>query len=204
MKKYTLGDFEVNTYLLTNKGYCYVIDPGYYSKELIEEANKHKILGVILTHGHVDHIDAIEEFNCPIYVHKNDVICLKDEKYSLYYLANRRRKYKVENLDIRVLENNSILDFYDEKIEVIHAPGHTEGSICLKYKDKLFSGDTLFKGSIGRTDFPTGDMKKMKKSIESLINNIPDYFKVYPGHGENTTIKNERNNNYYYLMWNRK
>lgn len=204
MKKYILGDFEVNTYLLTNKGFCYIIDPGYISNDLIEDLKKYKLLGVILTHGHLDHIDAIENFNCPIYIHKNDLICLKDERYSCYYLSNKRRSYKLENLDIKILDDHSILDFADEKIEVIYTPGHTNGSICLKYKDKLFSGDTLFKGSIGRTDLPSGDMKKMKKSLETLLETLPDYIKVYPGHGENTTIKFERNNNYYYQIWKKK
>jgi glyoxylase-like metal-dependent hydrolase (beta-lactamase superfamily II) len=197
MKKYILGDFEVNTYLLTNKGFCYIIDPGYISNDLIEDVKKYKLLGVILTHGHLDHIDAIENFNCPIYIHKNDLICLKDERYSCYYLSNKRRSYKLENLDIKILDDHSILDFADEKIEVIYTPGHTNGSICLKYKDKLFSGDTLFKGSIGRTDLYGGSYKALSENISSKIFTLPDNTIVYCGHGPTTTIGYEKEYNPY-------
>jgi len=202
MKKIRLnGLIESNCYILDKQGECFIIDPGSDIESILEAIGDLKVKGILLTHGHFDHVDLIGSFIVPIYIHKNDDILLKRKELSLYNIFNLEPSYYYPNLEIIKIDDGDEIDFQNEKIKVIHTPGHTSGSVCFLYKNKLFSGDTLFKNGIGRTDFPTSSEIEMKKSINKIINNLDENIVVYPGHDEKTTIKEEKGNNPYYLYY---
>lgn len=200
MKKIILnGAITVNCYIINKNNKYFIIDPGSDINNIIANVPSYNPEFILLTHGHFDHIDEIGYFNCPIYIHKNDYILLENKILAGYGLANLEPKYDLSKLDIKFINNNDIIKFEGNDILVIHTPGHTVGSVCYLYEDKLFSGDTLFHLGIGRTDLPNSNNKLMKTSIVNLINNLNDNIKVYPGHDINTTIKNERKNNRFYI-----
>lgn len=193
IKKIVVGLLEVNSYIITINDYIYIIDPGDNEK-MISSYIKSKglpVKNILLTHAHVDHIGAVkslyEKFNKPsVFLHKND--------HKLYYSADNCLPPIIPALKehaplIDNLENN---DF-----EILHTPGHTQGSVCFYFKENntLISGDTLFKGSAGRTDLPGGDYKTILTSLNEKLLNLPGNTEVFPGHGEKTTIDFEKKNN---------
>ncbi|MFI3329990.1 MAG: MBL fold metallo-hydrolase [bacterium] len=192
--KITTGKFQTNTYLLTNKDDCIVIDPGYNISEYLPKIKAKNVVAVLLTHCHCDHVDGIGNFDCPIYIHQDDFDSFKNEN-SLYDLLGDTPSFDYDKLNIKTFEDKEILNISKFNIEAIHTPGHTKGSTCFLYKDMLFSGDTLFKNSIGRTDFPSGNHALILNSINKLANGLDGKIKVFPGHGDETTIKEERRNN---------
>ncbi len=194
MVKITTGHFQTNTYIVDSKDECIIIDPGYDIEKYLDKINKFKVLAVVLTHNHCDHIDSIGLFDCPIYVHKDDYDGLKNNIDSLYHLLGGKPSFDYNKLNIIKLRDEEELHIGKIVLNVLHTPGHTSGSCCFMYKDVLFTGDTLFKESAGRTDFPSGDHKTLLKSLTKLSKLDPK-IKVYPGHGDATTIKDEKKNN---------
>lgn len=192
--------FFTNCYIEENLDECFIVDPGSNFKAINEKINK-PVKFILLTHGHSDHIDAIGNFKCPIYIHESDYEMLFNVELSLYSNWGQKPSFNPNELNIIKVKDNDLIPFGKENIKVISTPGHTKGSVCYLYKDKLYSGDTLFKESMGRTDFPSGSEQQMKKSLVDLIDSIPDNVRVYPGHGEKTTIKEERINNQYYIYF---
>ncbi len=197
MEKIVLdGLISVNCYILdTSKG-TYIIDPGSDKNKLIEKTKNLDIKGVLLTHGHMDHVDQIGLFNCPIYISEIELPLLLDNTLNCYSFLNAKPSFDINKLNIITVKDGDMID----DILVISTPGHTRGSVSYLYKQKLFSGDTLFNKSIGRTDLPTGNNAQMKQSILKLME-LSDLIKVYPGHDENTTIKSERQENSYYKLY---
>lgn len=193
------GIIEENCYILSRNGYCYIMDPGDESKKIKEAIKEFIPLGILLTHAHADHIGAIHDFNLPIYVHKEDIILLKNPDLACYTMFKEKPKYVFSSLNIKPLEDNDIIKLDDEEIKVIYTPGHTNGSVCYLYKDKLFSGDTVFKGSLGRTDLPTGNNRKMENSFLKLFETIKKNVTIYPGHDETTSLNEEKKYNLFYL-----
>jgi len=198
MKKFILGDFQVNTYLLNFRKDAFLIDPGYEGEFLRNELKDFNLKGILLTHGHLDHIDQIGSFTCPIYIHKDDIDALMNENISGYTYFGSTPKYQFSKLNIVPLDNNSEIFLGSDPIKVIHTPGHTKGSSCFLYQNRLFTGDTLFRNDVGRTDLLGGNNQSLRKSINYLFDKMPDYIKIYPGHGENSNIKYERENNLFY------
>lgn len=200
IKNYCCGPFLTNTYLVTKGEDAVVIDPGLgfeiHAQEII---NTYNVVGVLLTHGHLDHMDAIGKFKCPIYINKDELSFLQDESKALYPLMRLHRSYNLQDLEIKCVSDGDVIDFGSMKFKVIHTPGHTIGSSCYLFYDKLFSGDTLFCLSQGRTDFPTGSEKMMKESLKKIMKLCHDNTIVYPGHNEKTTIKFERQNNMFVI-----
>lgn len=178
--KIVVGGLQTNCYILAEaeSKHCAIIDPGADYKKIKGVIDKKNLvpLFIINTHGHPDHIMANNQFNLPVYIHKEDVKLLS---YPNKSPVSDRNKIKLENLTITV----------------IHTPGHTPGSICLLCKSVLFSGDTLFASGIGRTDLPGGNEQQLKNSIGEKILTLPDDTKVYPGHGPETTIGKEKEDN---------
>ena len=193
-------DTTSNTYLLEINDKYYVIDPGNIEmKNLITylEENKINISGIVLTHGHYDHIIGIPKIleykNVSVYISNIEKEFLYNPRYSLLFYSDLNQTELEESLSktnvIELIPGESF-----EGFEIIHTPGHTKGGICLYSKDEntLISGDTMFKGTYGRVDLPTGNFRDMNDSLLKLLK-LGKETVVYPGHGDTTTIGNEYN-----------
>lgn len=198
IKKLVLGEIEVNCYLISTENAAVVIDCGYYTKEaedfLNNNSSKERL--IILTHGHFDHIGAApllrDKTNVKIAVGEHDAEALKDPYLS--YAAQFRQEIIPFTADI-LLKDGESLKVGDLEFKVLNTPGHTHGSICLLCGKTLFSGDTLFCESVGRTDIG-GSFTVLKKSLAMLMK-LGDDVTVYSGHGPTTTIKHEKKFNPY-------
>jgi len=187
---------------------CVVIDPGmpdvsHQLSQILEEFAL-KPVAVIATHGHLDHTFSIapiaDGYNIPAYIHSQDRAALIHPELTLSpeFAATLAGMEFVEPGDVRELRNGELLDLVGLSFRVIHAPGHTAGSLMFEVSDEiLISGDVLFAGSIGRTDQPTGSAKDMEETLRKKILPLPDHLRVLPGHGPETTIAHERTNNPY-------
>ena len=191
MKHLALGAYQTNCYLVwdENSSTCVVIDPGYEAKTVLLEAKKlgKEISAVLLTHGHFDHVGAVKdlaaETDCKVYLCAEDLTMPPQMTAGpLYYTDSYADGDFVEEAGL--------------SFKVIHTPGHTPGSVCLACENALFSGDTLFWGSCGRTDLPGGNWATIQKSLKRLAALSGDY-DVYPGHGDFTKLSFERNFNPY-------
>ncbi len=200
IEKFTTGSFFTNSYIISNeKNECVIVDPGLSYKNVANYIKgKYEPKAILITHGHVDHIDGISYFlDLPIYICDKELDQFYDTFESLYDMVGRSNPYNEGMLDIRKVKEDDIINLIGHSFKVIETPGHTNGSICfLMDENILFSGDTLFNGSIGRTDFPNGDFSKMKKSLDKL-KKLPKDTIVYPGHNEETTIEEELRYNPY-------
>lgn len=196
------GPLQANCYLLYDKegGEAVIIDPGYNGKEFIEILKKKnlKLKYIILTHGHGDHIGGVAEllstFKTELLIHKDDEEMLTDKIKSGTVMIG----YPDVNVSATVfIKDGDEFLLGNEKLTVIHTPGHTKGGVSILIGNKLFVGDTLFFGSIGRTDFPGGSFDELKNSIQNKLFTLSEDVIVYPGHGGATTIKREKNSNPY-------
>ena len=199
-----LGEFENNCYIARNNdsaAECLVIDTGLDVQPLLKFLERGKLApaAVILTHGHIDHIAGVDALrkkfpSILIYIHKLDAEMLGDAAGNLSLMAGS--SFTAGKAD-RLVDEGDIIEKAGVKLRVIHTPGHTPGGICL-YSEKdgiIFVGDTLFAGSIGRTDFPNGDMRQLIEGIKRKLFVLPDNTIVYPGHGPETTIGREKTDN---------
>ena len=201
------GDLGVNTYLYNyDKKDTLIIDPGSDSDKILSRItySDYNITGILLTHGHFDHVGAVkilkDKFKTKVYIHQDDSTFLGEKGserhmemfqsmgpggtvyYNTYYVEN-------DAADIILSDEDSISKF---GLKVIHTPGHSPGSICLYSKKEsiLFSGDTLFKNGLGRTDLSGGNYQTLMNSLKKL-SKLPKETVVYPGHGDQTTIQEE-------------
>ncbi|MDD4955595.1 MAG: MBL fold metallo-hydrolase [Candidatus Omnitrophica bacterium] len=193
LKIFALGELYTNSYIVydSQKKNGFIVDAPSPSWEMVDFINKEKlnIEFIALTHGHFDHISALSELPFPFYVHKDDVKLMKNSDLNGSTFFNEA--VKIEREPVSLLEENKPIVFDDSKIEIFHTPGHTPGSVCIKIGKWLFSGDTLFFGSIGRTDVPLGSYEALIKSIKSKLLVLPKDIIIYPGHGESSTIAEE-------------
>jgi glyoxylase-like metal-dependent hydrolase (beta-lactamase superfamily II) len=198
IEKMVKGVFFTNTYIISKDDKCIIVDPGLGFEGVQEEIKaKYQVEAILITHGHIDHIDGIKYFDCPVYIHKDDENNLYDSDLSLYSMMKMKTPFKKGNVNIITVEDNSEFELLGYKFKVLHTPGHTRGSVCYNYGNKVLSGDTLFKMSCGRTDFPTGNQSKMRESLKKIVSTYSDSFVVYPGHDEKTSIKEEKKYNPY-------
>ena len=194
------GVYAANCYIVysetTNDGI--IVDPGGDADVILKviDGNDLKIKHIILTHGHGDHIGGVVELldvlKVPLLVHEDDVEMISDAKMNL---SNIMPIGAVELNPNKVLKDGDIITFGDLEAKIIHTPGHTPGGICIKIGDNLITGDTLFQGSIGRTDLEGGDYDTIIKSIKENLLVFPDNTIVWPGHGVESTIGSEKRNN---------
>ena len=194
----TTGMLATNSYIISNNdNECVLVDPGLGYKEVYEYIKKKYIVkAILLTHGHFDHIDGIQYFmDVPIYIHKLDEEFLYDSSLSLYNMISRSAPFSKGDLDIRLVYDGSEFSLIGYNFKVIHTPGHTRGSVCYLYEEGMLTGDTMFNGTCGRIDFPTGSIYDMMNSLKLLVNNYNEQIICYPGHESFTTIGAEKNNN---------
>lgn len=193
IKKIVVGPLESNCYLAgdENTKEIFVIDPGGDYKKIkgIIDKDGLRPKAVINTHGHGDHIGANKEFSVPVWIHRLDADFLTDPSKNLSGAFGFFLKTKTAS---KLLEDKDILNIGRYNLEVIHTPGHTPGSICLKGESVIFTGDTLFCEGIGRTDFAYGSEKDIMKSIKEKLFTLDDDYIIYPGHGTSSTIRNEK------------
>ncbi len=200
IKVLTTPNYGTNCYLLQNGNNAAVIDPGEVTPKLLEFAEGQKDKPnklIVLTHCHFDHIGGVEAVK---EIWGSKVVISKDEAEGLIDNRINLSGYWTDEAisivpDITVSDGDE-LKLGEETLKVIWAPGHTKGSVCYLLQDILFSGDTLFKMSIGRTDLPTADFNSLITSLDKLKNLSPE-IRVLPGHGGKTTIGFEMQNNPY-------
>lgn len=197
------GEIPVNCYVIENDGECFIVDPGYEKERVIEyvKAKGLEVKGILLTHGHIDHIGAIDAFNVPVYIHEKEYEILVDNHKNGFEFYGREKPYNLEDIDIVTIDEDKTFKVGDKTIEVIFTPGHTIGGVCYKIGDDLYTGDTLFKETVGRWDFPTGNLEVLKESVVRLVDSMKDEVRIHPAHGESSTMENERKYNDYYNAW---
>lgn len=188
-----------NTYVVSIEKEAIVIDPVGDMSSIVNyiEKNELKVKYILLTHGHGDHIGLVPELKqitgAPIYVHSEDEEMINDSDMNLSVHFGRRVAFKGD------YHYDGDLKLGEETIEIIHTPGHTKGSICIQIGDSLFTGDTLFSGSIGRTDFYGGDYNTILQSLNKL-KILDSNLKVYPGHGPASQLSIEFASNPYFQL----
>ncbi|MBS6610036.1 MULTISPECIES: MBL fold metallo-hydrolase [Peptoniphilus] len=199
--KLVVGDLQENCFILFDENKdAFIVDPGDSSKNIINviEKNNLSIKFILLTHGHFDHVGAVaalkEKYNVPIYLSEKDKNFLeKPEEVRASAFGIQIEPAKVDYF----VKDKDEIKFSQDIIKVIETPGHTIGSVCYLFKNLLFSGDTLFNGSIGRTDFPESDHNLMMESLKKLKNLDDDIF-VLSGHGPESQMNYEKNSNPYF------
>jgi glyoxylase-like metal-dependent hydrolase (beta-lactamase superfamily II) len=200
---FTVGLFSTNCYVVGCKQtqIAVVIDPGFDKASETEKALDHidrnyaELKYVINTHGHPDHTFGNSlvknKFNAKIVIHQNDAHLLEDLNNEIGQILGLRNVSPSPDI---LLRDGDTIEFGKETLKVIETPGHTRGGICLIGKKEIFTGDTLFMGSIGRTDFPESSQEEMKRSLKKL-KTLQDSLTVYPGHGSSTILGEEKHCN---------
>lgn len=200
IKHFCLGELGTNSYCVSGKKFAFVIDPADISEELIffakENADK-EYKYILLTHCHIDHIlgvNAVKQiWNCPLVISEADAKSLEDPKINLSEMIFG---YSFSlTADLTVNDGDEI-DLGDTKITVLSTPGHTTGSVCYILGNNMFSGDTLFRGTIGNTNFPTSNTHEMIKTLKKLAA-IEQNYNLYPGHDSETTLFYEKKYNHF-------
>jgi len=193
LEQIIVGGTETNCYIIgcANTKETAIIDPGADFTEIntVVHSLKLKPKFVINTHGHADHIGANRDFNLPILIHTDDADFLKDPAKNLSALFGTQIKSPKPE---RLLNEGDKIQIGDIALEVIHTPGHTPGGICLKTDSIVFTGDTLFCGGVGRTDFAYSSEDALFKAIKEKLLVLPKETVIYPGHGPHSTIGEEK------------
>lgn len=191
------GMLQANTYIAADEetGKAFIVDPGGYSKKTVDLINNenYEIEYIILTHGHSDHTDGVAEYK-KLFPNAKIVACAKEKEL----LEDPKKSMSYGPIDFEVemwVNDGDMIRLGSKELKFIHTPGHTPGGMCILVGNYLFSGDTLFRYSIGRTDFWGGSFADIKKSIQNKLFTLPEDTIVYPGHMEATTIASEKRGN---------
>jgi glyoxylase-like metal-dependent hydrolase (beta-lactamase superfamily II) len=203
IKAITTGAFEEICYIAWgDANQAIIIDPGHDAGQILQAVEQHRleVAAYACTHGHADHINALAELHkrhpAPVAMHSNDLVWALEpvNRIEPYYPVPTRPDVET----FQRLESAANWNFADLSFRCMETPGHTPGSCCILFEEDgiLVSGDTLFKGSCGRTDLPGGNPRRMKESLGTL-RPLPDETRVYPGHGPDTTIGIERATNFF-------
>ncbi len=202
LKVIPVGPLAVNCSVVadTDTGKAIIVDPGAEAEKIINAAKNFEVVGVVNTHGHIDHVGQVktvkEYFKVPFYLHPDDVFLINDEIWTGFatYIGAKECPEPDETL-----EDGKELNVGNLKIRVIHTPGHTPGLCCLYIENEkvLIAGDLLFKGSVGRWDLPGGNLEDLKNSLKRIFSMLDDDVLVVCGHYDETTIGHERKFNPY-------
>ena len=188
IQKLPLGLYQTNTYLLANDTEAVVIDPGYEADTILDALAGKTLKAILLTHGHFDHVGAVKELvaetGCEVWIHAAEA--------TMPPMVTAGPLYFTHTYD----EGDTVSPIAGLELTVLHTPGHTPGSVCLLMGREMFSGDTLFACSFGRTDLPGGDPRKMMESLRRLASLQGNFF-IHPGHGGSTTLDAEKRFNPY-------
>lgn len=192
IKTFVLGPLLTNTYLLTNNNQALLIDPAGKSEKLINLLGDYSLVGILLTHGHFDHIKAVDglysHYHCPVYLNLDDEQLARDKYSGAEYGLSAYITCPLNNLK----EGNMTIGQFE--FEVIYTPGHTPGSVIFVFDEVIFTGDTLFKNSVGRSDLLGGNGSKLRESLRIFKEFDKDY-QIYPGHDSSTYLYQELANN---------
>lgn len=202
MKIMAVGPLEENCYVVydENSRQAMVVDPGDEAERIIAFIDKEKLVPqfIINTHGHWDHIGAVQalkdRYGVPFYMHQADAEWFQEPLCSLFG-ENKSGCLAVE----RTINDGDEIDFAGQILRVIHTPGHTKGG-CVLWMESMnaaFTGDTLFKGTVGRTDFPGGSYEEILESVQKKLALLPDSCTIFPGHGPKSEMAWERAHNPY-------
>lgn len=196
VKRIVCGVFQTNTYLLEIDDKALLIDPASKPEKMIDILGDKKLLGILLTHGHFDHIKAVdglyEKYKCPIYLNEEDAELVKDKHAAESFMISNCPTISKPITSLKE-EKMNIGPF---EFEVIFTPGHTKGSVCFKFENDLFTGDTLFKCGVGRTDLKGGDNKALKSSLR-ILKDLDSNLFIHPGHDDQSLLEYEKMNNPY-------
>ena len=194
IKLLVLGPIQTNTYLLIEKDEAILIDPASKAEKLIDILGDLKLKAILLTHGHFDHIKAVDglydKYKCPVYIHHDDEKLARDKSSGSQFGLSAYITCPTISL------KEGMLSIGPFNFEVIFTPGHTPGSVIFKFDDAIFTGDTLFKNSIGRTDLEGGNFNQLKDSLRYFKQLDKNYI-IYPGHEDITDLDQELKNNYF-------
>jgi len=193
------GSFVENTWILGDPKtrHAIIFDPGDNASTIVSKLEELDLLPVFIlnTHAHPDHLGAAAElqkrFDLPFAIHENELETFNSAKSSAQFLG--LINFQLPEIT-SYLHDGQVLEINSYHLQVLYTPGHTPGSVCFLTGQHLFSGDTLFQGSVGRTDLPGGSMKMLNNSLVRL-KQLSDDTNVYPGHGESTTIRKEFDSN---------
>lgn len=203
--KFSLGQLQTNCYFLIKGEECLIIDPADEASFILEELQRRrlKLTAMLATHGHFDHLMAAGEIQASLdglfYINNKDKFLLnRIEKTAEYFLGFKQSVLPIKK--IKYLTNEKKLKISNFEFQILASPGHTPGSVCYYFKKEkiIFTGDILFKKTIGRYDFSYSDKKNLKESL-LILKKLPEEIIVYPGHGEKTTIEKEQNNLLHYI-----
>lgn len=194
------SQMDMNTYLLIKKDEVIVIDPGLNGETVASflHENNLKVVSVLLTHGHFDHILGLNDLQSFLpfttFIHQQDLAMLYDPE--LNYGKNYGVHFKLSKaFQVKQVVDLTELDIINEKLLVLHTPGHTLGSVMFKYQNHIFSGDTLFYDSIGRTDLFSGNFNAIRRSLNMIKSTLSNQNMIYPGHGRSGKLQDIKKTN---------
>ncbi len=203
VEMYVVGQVQTNCYFVGNEETkeLLIVDPGDMGSALIQKVKEGNwnLVAILLTHGHFDHVGGVkalvEEFDVPVYIHEEDKKTLEDPTYNVSWMIGKEECYQASEF----LKDEQELDLAGFHIRVLFTPGHTPGGCCyyFPYQEVVFTGDSLFCGSIGRTDFKGGSMSQLVRAVKDKLMVLPERTTVYPGHNDVTSIESERMYNPY-------
>ncbi len=193
IQRIKLGFFAVNCYLIKEAGHVLIIDPGARANKILEALQEQEhVEAIVLTHGHFDHIGAVDalvnQFHCPVYLNPKDEELARDMHLNALGKFSAALHCKTMPLEEPIVQIGSF------QLKVFEAPGHTAGSCLIQIGNVMFTGDVLFKGSIGRCDLYSGNESEMRRSLKQFQKMDPELI-LYPGHEEPTMLQDELNHN---------